>query len=122
MRTTEAANYRLRHDPLGPIALADALTKDLTLNSQAADVSQMRASQLAFGLVEISLTLAHVCRRIHADRNPGDHDVRPLYREVMEVLLGRANGPDNSERGVGSLGDYIDAVRIKCAELVRAGD
>ena len=122
VRTTEAANYRLRHDPLGPMALADALTKDLTLDSQAADVSQMRASQLAFGLAEIALTLAYVCRRIHADRNPGDHDVRPLYREVMEILLGRGNGRDNPERGVGSLGDYIDAVRTKCAQLVRAGD
>lgn len=115
VRTTEAANYRLRHDPLGPVALADALAKDLSVDSLAADVAEMRVSQLSFSLAEIALILAHVCRRIHADRNPGDHDVRPVYREVIEDLLGRANSHDNS------LGAYINAVNTKCTELVGAG-
>jgi hypothetical protein len=122
VRTTEAVNYRLRHDPLGPVALADALANDFKVDSHAADIAQMRASQLAFSLAEITLTLAHVCRRIHADSNSGDHVVRPVYREVIEVMLGRVNCHDNAAGASGSLDDYIDAVKAKCAELLGGGD
>jgi hypothetical protein len=122
VHTTEAAIYRLRHDPLGPSALADALAKDLKPDSGAADIDNTRASQLAFSLAEIALTLAHVSRRIHAKRNPGDHDVRPVYRSVIEDLLARANERDNPERRTGSLGNYIGAVKAKCKELAGAGD
>ncbi len=118
VRTVDAANYRLNRDPLGPLALAEALTKDLKPGAESAAIAQMRASQLAFSLAEIALTLAHVCRRIRADHNPGDHDVRPVYRKAMGDLLGRENGG----AGAGSLVEYIGAVKAKCAELAGAGD
>jgi hypothetical protein len=121
VRITEATNYRLYHDPLGPVALADALSKDLKGDGEGATADPMRDSQLAFSLAEIALTLAHVCRRVQADRNPGDHDVRPVYREVVGVLLGRINGAGIGGGGTGSLDGYIGAVRGKCSELLGAG-
>jgi hypothetical protein len=121
VRTIQAAKYRLHNDPLGPAALADALAKDLSADSHTAEGTQMRSSQLAFSLAEIALTLAYVCRRIHADRNPGDHDVRPVYRGVIEDLLGRAALHNSSAGRASSLRAYIDAVNTKCAELVGAG-
>lgn len=120
--TTEAVNYSLRHDALGPVALADALTKDLGFVSATPEVVQMRTSQLAFSLVEISLALAHVCRRVHADRNTGDHDVRPVYRGVIDALLARTIRPETPSGQVGPLGEYFSAVRTRCVELVGAGN
>jgi len=90
VRTKEAVAYRLRQDPLGPVALADALTKDLTVEGQPPGTAQMLASQLAFSFAEIALTLAYACRRVRADHNPGDHDVRPVYRDVVKNLLDKA--------------------------------
>jgi hypothetical protein len=119
VRITDATNYRLCHDPLGPVALADALSKDLKGEGVTGD--PMRASQLVFSLAEIALTLAHVCRRIQADRNPGDHDVRPVYREVVVALLGRINVAGNDGGGTSSLDGYIRAVRGKCSELLGVG-
>jgi hypothetical protein len=122
VRTNEAVSYRLRQDPLGPIALADALAKDLTVEGQPPETAQMRASQLAFSFAEIALMLAHACRRVRADRNPGDHDIRPIYREVIKNLIERASRGDGPGGGPGSLAGYIGAVHIKCDELVGAGD
>ena len=121
VRITEATNYRLFHDPLGPVALCDALSKDLKGHGDRATGDEMRDSQLAFSLAEIALTLAHVCRRVHADRNPGDHDVRPVYREVVGDLLGRINGAGTAGGGLGSLNGYIGAVTSQCSELLGAG-
>lgn len=121
VRTREAVAYRLRQDPLGPVALADALAKDLSIEGQPSETAQMRASQLVFSFAEIALALAHACRRVQADRNPGDHDVRPVYREVIRSLLGKAAGGDGGG-GLGSLDDYIAAVGTKCDELVGVGE
>jgi hypothetical protein len=120
--TTEAVSYRLRYDALGPIALADALAKDLDPAKANFDAAQMRTSQLAFSLTEISLALAHACRRVHAGRNSGDHDVRPVYAEVIQELLARSSQPGNSSGDAGPLGYYFDAVKTKCLELVGAGN
>ena len=122
VRTNEAVSYRLRQDPLGPVALADALAKDLTVEGQPPDTAQMRASQLAFSYAEIALMLAHACRRVRSDRNPGDHDVRPVYRETIRSLLVRPSGGDRGGDGLGALTAYIGAVHVKCDELVGAGD
>lgn len=119
--TTEAVNYRLRFDSLGPVSLADALAKDLNPAVVTAEAAQMRASQLAFSLAEISLTLAHSCLRVHAGRKSGDHDVRPVYSAVIQDLLARSNQPGNSFGEAGPLEDYFNAVRTKCRELVGAG-
>ncbi len=122
VRTQEAVAYRLRQDPLGPVALADALAKDLSVEGQPPETSQMRTCQLAFSFAEIALTLAHACRRVRADRNPGDHDVRPIYRDVVQKLLEKAGRGDVASGGLGSLAGYIGAVGLKCDELLGAGD
>ena len=122
VRTREAVAYRLRQDPLGPMALAGALAKDLTVEGQLPETAQMRASQLAFSFAEIALTLAHACRRLRADHNSGDHDVRPVYRDVIKSLFEKAARGDGAGGGLGPLAVYIGAVRIKCDELVGAGD
>jgi hypothetical protein len=122
VRTYEAVAYRLRQDPLGPVALADALAKDLSVEGQPPEKAQMRASQLAFSFAEIALTLAHVCRRLRADRNPGDHNLRPVYRDVIKSLLERAALGNGASSGLGSLTGYIGAVGTKCRELLGAGD
>jgi len=121
VRTQEAVTYRLRQDPLGPMSLADALTKDLIIEGQPAEIALMRAHQLAFSLIETALTLAHVCRRVQADRNPGDHDVRPVYREVINDLFERTKLKDGIASELGSLTNYIEAVRSKCDQLVGTG-
>lgn len=122
VRTQEAVAYRLRQDPLGPVALADALAKDLMVEGQPPEIAQMRASQLAFSSAEIRLMLAHTCRRVRADRNPGDHDVRPVYRLVIKSLLEKTAHGDEVGGGLGSLADYIKAVDTKCNELLGVGD
>lgn len=122
VRTKEAVSYRLCQDPLGAIALADALAKDLSMAEQSSETAPMRASQLTFSFAEIALTLAHACRRVRADRNPGDHDVRPVYRKTIRVLLEKASGGAGASDKSGALAEYIGAVHIKCDELVGAGD
>jgi hypothetical protein len=119
--TKEAVAYRLRQDPLGPVALADALTKDLSIEGLAPERAQMCASQLAFSFAEIALTLAHTCRRARANRNAGDHDVRFAYRDVIQNLLEKACCKDGIVNRRGSLDDYIGSVRIKCDELIGVG-
>jgi hypothetical protein len=122
VRTREAATYRLRQDPLGPIALADALAKDLSIQEEPLETSQIKISQLAFSFAEIALTLAHVCRRVRADRNPGDYDSRAIYRDVIRDLLERAGCSDGTTCMFGTLAAYISAVSFKCEELVGLGD
>jgi len=112
----------LRQDPLGPVALADALAKDLAVEGQPPETVQMLASQLAFSFAEIALTLAYACRRVRADHNPGDHDVRPVYRDTIKSLLDKATCCSGSGSRLGSLARYIGAVHSKCDELVGAGD
>jgi hypothetical protein len=122
VRTKEAVAYRLRQDPLGPLALADALAKDLTVEGQPPEAVQMLTSQLGFSFAELALTLAYVCRRVRADHNPGDHDVRPVYRDVIKSLLDNAARCSGAGRRLGSLAGYVGAVDTKCDELVGAGD
>jgi hypothetical protein len=59
---------------------------------------------------------------VRADHNAGDHDVRPVYRDVIKSLLDKAARSNGAGGGLGSLVGYIAAVDSKCDELVGAGD
>lgn len=122
VRTREAVAYRLRQDSLGPIALADAIVKDLPAEGLPPAIAQMRSAQLAFSIAEIALTLAHVCRKVRGDRNPGDHDTRVIYRGVISNLLERKECKDSYNHGNSSLAGYIKAIDTKCTELIGAID
>ncbi len=120
--TRDAIAYRLTRDPLGPVALAEALTKELIQEAQSGDIAKMRLSQLTFSYVEIALTLAYTSRRMHAKLAPGDHDVRAEYREVIKDLLEKAKNIGVLAGQFNALGTYVNAVRTKCDLLIGIGD
>lgn len=121
VRTRDAIAYRLKRDPLGPVALAEALTKELIQEGQDGDIAQMRMSQLTFCYAEVALTLAYTCIRMHAKLGPGDHDVRAEYREVIQNLLEKARTTSVLLGKSNALGNYIESVRTKCEQLVGIG-
>lgn len=106
VRTTEATEYRLQQDPLGPLAFAVALK-----------LAWGDGQPLQFALAEIRLTLAHVAWRVAAERRENEPDLAPLYRKATrrteDLGTGIAGSGDN-------LKQYIAAVSEECRRLMGA--
>ena len=110
--THDAMGYRLRHDPLGPCLLAEALIREWRDAGQQNDKSA-HLVVLLFSLAEIKLVLAHLARRT------SDARLRPLFREAiddidrhyLEVISSRDQLPAN-------ILDYLKAVDAKTEQLL----
>lgn len=117
VRSTEATRYRLKQDPLGPWALAEALVREWKVPDGA------DRSAVVFALAELALMLAHVNRRAHAERDSTDPDLRLLYAEFLSELAALRRGTIIGWQPPTSLKGYADAVDLECSRLLgmRAG-
>lgn len=71
-RTEDAISYRLMHDPMGPLQLADALIRE----HEASSPAEGEVEALVFALCEIMLIVAHAGANCHAEREAGEPDLR----------------------------------------------
>jgi hypothetical protein len=83
IRTQEAISHRLRHDPLGPIQLGEALVREWLPPAQ----TRAEKEPVVFGLAEIALTVVQAGARLHADRDAGEPDLRPAFRDAADRLF-----------------------------------
>jgi hypothetical protein len=82
-RTEDAISYRLMHDPLGPVQLAEALTREYEERMP----TEGEAEALMFALYEIILVLAHAGAHCHAKREAGEPDLRKIcFDACIQVL------------------------------------
>lgn len=120
VRTREAMSYRLTQDPLGPHHLATAL---LSESSEAVTETRpvpLDRSHLVFCLSEIALTVAHAGRKLHAQREAGESDLRSRFRQTIGWLLNSAEQLGGTEQFGEKLSKYISDVRLECDRLVGA--
>lgn len=110
--SVEAMRYRLRQDPLGPWSLAEAIIRDWD-SSDGGD-----RAPVVFALSELSLVLAHASRRVHAQRNAGDPDLRRLFAETISDLNARKLASPTKWSVPNSLLTYMQAIDVECAGLV----
>ena len=119
VRTSTAMSHRLRQDPLGPVHLAKAVTRDLTSVAPASSTRFDLAYGL-FALAEIELMLAYAGKRVHADRGPHEPDLRDIFVSAIgdvecerRSIDGTANDGSRDRRT-----PYIDQVHLQCSELL----
>jgi len=119
VRTRDAMAYRLRQDPLGPGALAEALRQEWSGSAASGSGAPARTSPLAFGLGEIALCVAHAGRRVHGSRSAGEPDLRPLFRNMVCHLAESWEKAMGEKEPAGSnLRSYLSAVRQECDRLL----
>ncbi len=89
--TSQALNYRLRQDPLGPLMLAEALIKEWQVG-QVQGAPSVDPVPLLFALAEIVLTLAHAGRKHTKSvlRDLFARTVQDIESLGDQVVLGRA--------------------------------
>jgi hypothetical protein len=104
-RIVDAFQYRLAHDPLGPIALADAIGRDW---------AKYDPSHASFALAELVLCVSHVGRRIHRERAAGDPDLRTHFNETVRRIAALIA----SAEGTPKLSKYVRAVKQECGSLL----
>lgn len=112
VRTRDAMAYRLRQDPLCPIALVEALVREWqnTVSGNGGS-SAADPAVLLFSLAEINLMLAHVARRV------SEAHLRPLFRETIEHIDRQCSEIASSSAPPPNLRDYLTAVKGKYANL-----
>jgi len=120
VRTREAISYRLTQDPLGPRTLATALVSEWQDKANILDQVPIDRSHLVFCLSELALTVAHAGRKLHAQRQAGEPDIRPGFRDTVSYLM-NCTEQIRSVDGLGEkLTHYIRDVNAKCEQLVGA--
>jgi hypothetical protein len=119
VRTSTAMSHRLRQDPLGPVNLAKAVTRDLTSGSGISSGSFDLAYGL-FALAEIQLMLAYAGKRVQADRGPHEPDLRGIFvSAICDVEIERRSIRVTADAGGRERRTpYIDQVHVKCSELL----
>lgn len=97
-----AVRYRLFKDPLGPIALAEALTKGQ--GGHAGSMAALSDEHRLFLLAELLLSVAHTSRRL---LKQADKKSRKWLKELVREALGTLAAEVSSQRE--SLGDRLPA-------------
>lgn len=81
-RNEDAITYRLMHDPLGPIQLANALITEFHNKEKIDNESEA----LLFALYELILVISHAGARCHAIREAGEPDFRIIFKKCVSAL------------------------------------
>jgi hypothetical protein len=97
-----AVRYRLFKDPLGPIALAEALTKGQGGN--AGSLAALSDEHRLFLLAELLLSVAHISRRLLTQ---ADKKSRKWLKELVREAIGSLADQVSSRKE--SLGDTLPA-------------
>lgn len=95
-----AVRYRLFNDPLGPIALAEALTKGRGVNSGS--LATLSDEHRLFLLAELLLSVAHTSRR---QLKQADKKSRKWLKELIREAIGTLASQVSSTKA--SLGDHL---------------
>jgi hypothetical protein len=94
-----AVRYRLFKDPLGPIALAEALTKG---QGNAGSLAALSDEHRLFLLAELLLSVAHTSRRLLSQ---ADKKSRKWLKELVREAIGTLAAHVSSRKA--SLGDSL---------------
>jgi hypothetical protein len=117
VHTSVAMAHRLQQDPLGPVNLARAVASDRTAKGD--DPASFDRAYVLFALAEIQLTLAYAGKRVHADRNAHEPDLRDVFIAAIRDIereRHRILAPEPSSLQPSSA--YIDRVHVQCSQLL----
>lgn len=115
-----AVHYRLFKDPLGPMALGDALTKDN--GNKVSPLTAVSDEHRLFLLTELLLCLAHTSRRM---LNPADPPTQKWLGPLIQEAIGMLVTQVASRRAMlaltlpNNLSQYISAALQEVADLSR---
>lgn len=113
-RTDDAISYRLMHDPLGPVQLADALIREY----QDRRPAEGEAEALLFALYEIMLAVAHAGARCQATREPGESDFRKSFKSCTLILKKRTESIVGASHADENVLEYGSKVLQKTRQLI----
>jgi hypothetical protein len=114
-RTEDAITYRLMHDPLGPVQLADALIREHEGRAHA----EGEVEAVMFALCEIMLVVAHAAARCFANREGGEPDLREkCFVACINVLKQKVESIKEKSRVDGEVLEYAKQVLKKSNKLL----
>ena len=116
VRSTDAISYRLFSDPFGPMALAGAVQQEWEPAVCSVSKRSEARTVIVFAIAEIALTMAHVARRLDIDRQRGEPDLSPCFRQLITQLEAQIqDARSDAEAGVC---EYAASVKSECERLL----
>jgi hypothetical protein len=121
-RTREAIRYWLLRDPLGPVHLAEALSRD-GQEQNGGPLTTAETGYRLYALAEIVLTLGHVGRTIRRESKSDWKQILPLFHEARERLGAMIEDMGNRTASLSDdLKHYLDATLAENARRLNIAE